>query len=885
MDGKLTQKESSNFVGFSQKRKEHVTPYKIAVVCLINQMCILRYKIRPNAYLCKGERGITIKPQYLRDFYLLTLKLIHCPDLAYTELHSLITGNRYQLMPELLTNYEKLCDKLLVKKIDGLMDTINNLNKMLIDLPGQVSPLVNKSSPVGLFLRRMMLHFDKLSFPQTILVFEAFEVYIREGRELVKKDKEFVVQKIVPRSETIETSTPESANTGAVGKSEMDLTGDKMEMDSEMSVDMSEEDAKPTAAEMSVDMMSDTDAKTTAKSEGGLFKLSDNDPKTTAKAEGGLFKLPATSFTTKLNSAKSYVPLLGALGLDDGDGLDMRQLEKWDPGAIWSRKQAELFISQQAMYLLNNPQQALAPPVLQERLQQILKHNPEHAEAYYLSYLNCLRVNEFCGALENLYHYFDRSNTLLNHEDKPKGLRFAALNLGILYAHFGHKEEALRALREAIALAHEVSDNQCLQHIQSWYYKLIGNEKMMEKQMERSILKSSDLNLHFLTSFGLLSFSRFASSMGTKPSLVFELLHKSDLLNFHYDITDLMANSYATKAGLWNMYGKTEMASLMSQMLLHLDLKDPTIGLTCYNGESVCLAICNVTSRFIEEGEFHLASIILNHAKDRFPQEKSWQLVEQLLAFTQALYQRQWLEAQRAVDQIAAHDKIESKLRRAELLIERENFRDAMETINTLFESDNDRMGALHRTRALILAGKATMCESNKCSRMPIIRKYGNEKPIDRSACTGSAAVNHFMKAVTTGSEFYLNYYSCMATIEHAKLLYDKGFTNQALRLMEEGIVTVLAHGTSYDQASALYFYLVCEANSIQETNGPMRVDAVMEIVKTLERVKDTFKRLGVVHKIQSIVFLQAMLCDDVGKMAELYKYSLEFRKLDELSC
>ncbi|KAI5735273.1 hypothetical protein M8J77_016500 [Diaphorina citri] len=207
-----------------------------------------------------------------------------------------------------------------------------------------------------------------------------------------------------------------------------------------------------------------------------------------------------------------------------------------------------------------------------------------------------------------------------------------------------------------------------------------------------------------------------------------------------------------------------------------------------------------------------------------------------------------------------------------------------METVNSLFESENERMGALHRTRALILAGKATMCESNKCDRMPMIRKYGHEKPVDRSACTGSAAVNHFMKAVTTGSEFYLNYYSCMATIEHAKLLYDKGFTNQALRLMEEGIVTVLAHGTSYDQASALYFYLVCEANSIQETNGPMRVDAIMEIVKTLERVKDTFKRLGVVHKIQSIVFLQAMLCEDVGKTSELYKYSLEFRKLDELN-
>jgi hypothetical protein len=47
-----------------------------------------------------------------------------------------------------------------------------------------------------------------------------------------------------------------------------------------------------------------------------------------------------------------------------------------------------------------------------------------------------------------------------------------------------------------------------------------------------------------------------------------------------------------------------------------------------------------------------------------------------------------------------------SDYRRAELLIERENFREAMETVNSLFESENERMGALHRTRALILAGE-----------------------------------------------------------------------------------------------------------------------------------------------------------------------------------
>lgn len=61
---------------------------------------------------------------------------------------------------------------------------------------------------------------------------------------------------------------------------------------------------------------------------------------------------------------------------------------------------------------------------------------------HYLSYLNCLRINEYCSAIDSLYHCFDRlapSESRSTPEDKSRTLRYAALNLAVLHAHFNHK--------------------------------------------------------------------------------------------------------------------------------------------------------------------------------------------------------------------------------------------------------------------------------------------------------------------------------------------------------------------------------------------------------------------------------------------------------------
>ncbi|XP_043925702.1 anaphase-promoting complex subunit 5 [Protopterus annectens] len=109
-----------------------------------------------------------------------------------------------------------------------------------------------------------------------------------------------------------------------------------------------------------------------------------------------------------------------------------------------SQKQAEYFLTQQAYLLKNDENRALSPSALQKDLNNLLKFNPDFAEAHYLSYLNSLRVQDVFSSTHSLLHFFDRliltgSDSKSNgDEGHGRSLRYAALNLAALHCRFGH---------------------------------------------------------------------------------------------------------------------------------------------------------------------------------------------------------------------------------------------------------------------------------------------------------------------------------------------------------------------------------------------------------------------------------------------------------------
>ena len=149
------------------------------------------------------------------------------------------------------------------------------------------------------------------------------------------------------------------------------------------------------------------------------------------------------------------------------------------PACGVSKKQADLFLAQQANLLQSNENAALSPQSLQSEILRILKSCPDLPEAHFLSYLNCLRVKEVAGAVQSLYgscSQQDDTNTRINMDESSKGFRFAALNLASYHVRMNHKDEAMSAIKEAITMAQEASDHTCLQHVLSLLHRIVDNQ-------------------------------------------------------------------------------------------------------------------------------------------------------------------------------------------------------------------------------------------------------------------------------------------------------------------------------------------------------------------------------------------------------------------------
>ncbi|KAK4872855.1 hypothetical protein RN001_014884 [Aquatica leii] len=531
----------------------------------------------------------------------------------------------------------------------------------------------------------------------------------------------------------------------------------------------------------------------------------------------------------------------------------------------WSKRQAELFIASQAALLSNNEEKAFSPKDLGKHIKNLLKTNPDLAEAHFLNYLNYLRVKEFCGAISSLYHCFDKSSFVDakgNVDEQSKGFRFAALNLAVLYFHFHHKEEALAALKEAIMLAQQANDNVCLQHALSWLYCLTPLNK--DKLLEHSILKSIDLNLPYIISLGIQSFVQYAGISGGRPKYIFETITKSDIGNCQHAYSDLTCSSYAQKSGMWLFYGKSEMSSLWSQLLLHLNTDTNPLGIT-YFGESLCQSICNVAMHLLNQAEYSKAHATIMLAKDRFPHEPLshiWLLCECIYTFTRCLYHEEWIEAEAAAQKMSVYDDCESQLRMTQLFLHKRDFSAANKCISRLIDNHSDSQTRLridYHVRAMILNAEVryTSCYPNVVP------------PVAMHACLAYA------------NDFHVDYLGALTNLHLANIQYLMKMPAQALKLLDRCLIHILSHGGVYDRARAMLMYAKCIVSNASASTHE-RETVIVNAAEILNKVVVNFMKVEAYARVKDALHLQACLYNEVNLINERNKCALEFRLLEE---
>lgn len=145
--------------------QENITTHNILVIIMTTH-----YIKEYSRILHIDNKNSKFPSKFHRTFSLLILHLIQCPDLTFEELNNLMTCGKYQLPKFFIQSYHKEVFRVINSDLDAIIDMFKNLDTNLIDhgLPKvHEFKLVNSGSPIGLFLRRVMVYFDKMLFIQT----------------------------------------------------------------------------------------------------------------------------------------------------------------------------------------------------------------------------------------------------------------------------------------------------------------------------------------------------------------------------------------------------------------------------------------------------------------------------------------------------------------------------------------------------------------------------------------------------------------------------------------------------------------------------------------------------------------------------------------------
>uniref|UniRef100_A0A667ZXD1 Anaphase-promoting complex subunit 5 n=1 Tax=Myripristis murdjan TaxID=586833 RepID=A0A667ZXD1_9TELE len=528
-----------------------------------------------------------------------------------------------------------------------------------------------------------------------------------------------------------------------------------------------------------------------------------------------------------------------------------------------SQKQAEYFLARQVSVQIYT----LKPAALQDELNNMLKFNPDFAEAHYLNYLNSMRVQDIFISTHSLLHYFDRL-ILSGSEGKSNGdegygrsLRYAALNLASLHCRFGHYQQADLALQEAIRIAQESNDHVCLH----WLYTL---EQMKGSDSsvltEDSVKMAAHFCLPYLASLGIQSLVQQGAIQGKTAHELMDALKDTDILHWKHSLSELIEISLAQTTSIWRMYGKSTMALQQAQLLLNMSSLEPVnFGVQQNNTEAFAVALCHLAELHAEQGLYGAVAEILLHLKEQFPPHtqhaKLWMLCDLKIQFERHMNEGKYHLAEPQVTAIAALNKTEGLYRKAQVL----------KALNRSTEAYS------------ILQRLQVHCEKTKCTEM-IIRVMLSTAELHWESCGFSTALPFLLQALALARQHHLQALASETVLHLAFTQLMLGVPEQALTVLHEAMEPILAHGAVMDKGRALLLTARCQmAVAGSRPNGQGQA-ALGSAVQTLDEAASYFSMLNCKERLRDVYYLQAQLYRSLRQTSQCNKCAMLFRLLDQ---
>lgn len=195
--------------------------------------------------------------------------------------------------------------------------------------------------------------------------------------------------------------------------------------------------------------------------------------------------------------------------------------------------------------------------------------------AHYLRFLDAWRAGDYPSSFENLHRYFDYTM----HNRDQSFYQYALLNLAILQADYGCYSEAVSAMQEAVSIARESHDMNCLNFCLSWLYhfgkafpeylKDVQNTGMLGNEKEGLAFlkaKAKETEMWSLLSTTFLSEAKLELQNGESLALALENITRASYLNVTKNLQSSTGPQLLLQTAVYARIGLTHLSWLSSEI-------------------------------------------------------------------------------------------------------------------------------------------------------------------------------------------------------------------------------------------------------------------------------------------------------------------------------
>ncbi|CAF0704565.1 unnamed protein product [Brachionus calyciflorus] len=818
----------------------------------------------------------------------LILKSIKSADIDITtQLQTLTEFPDFQpFIKELQDRFERLSRNLLLE-----LKLLINALKIYFIGPNLTECFIKPWSVVGKYVRRCIIIYEKMSFDKLVnlskqasIEFKHFNNFLSQPIQKNKNEKSNLLAENLEHHYEIDNSTSPMRGEGLFLNDESNLTITSEWFNRSNNAEFSCMDLEPLDESLThshsihqkpissnrLNQKALTSTVSAQRTQSlSNFKSSKTDEGTSRSDANNELR----NAGTKISTVKFQLPLQKETsGVLEGSIMgpnDMNTVNKitsfQSQNAIeFSRKTAEFFVAKQANLLENNEHDSMDPFELQQKINELLSFDSNFSDAYYLRYLNFLRLKDYPSALKALHDYFDRYLA-------GGSISLAALNLCSLEYRFDNKENAFFALKEAITSAHQEGDTGCLQHCLSWLYKIEpsknGNLSRKDFLIKNACSRSLSNELYNLAAYNLQYFAR--NNIGKfQPNAILNLLNKTDFVNLKMNSKmELTLLSQCNKASVWNLYGQRKISGLYSQMLLNLQPKSNSIKL---NTESQCIAMCFLALDYARNGMYSTSENIISLCKELYSANtkfsEHWLYTENLIAIEKNSNMGKWNIVKNNVERLATINIQQALLQEMHLYILECNFDKAKEVGNKILSN-------------LSITSKEPRNMFENANQFEFLNEQININ-LRLNYILIYIGLRDYPNALIAAIKFYheirqldFNYEHMVSCLLIAKILIFMEQPDQAIKYLKKCIVFILSNGSLLDQSKLHYLYAKCLHLLDKTKNIDSCIIHMNKCIEKLENIE------GSVYLISAYSYM-ALLMNEVGNTNQRNTYVHKFRKL-----